>query len=1207
MIWRVYVMELRLRFTRPQTYIYWAVLAFGAFIAMLAQAGAFGPAGFGRRLLNGPYHIAEGSLVFSMLGVLITAGYMGQAVFRDFRTGMFPLLFTTPVSKGAYLGGRFLGALTGNAFILTGWVAGMILALNLPSIDPARVGPFVLGNFVQPYVVLILPTLLFTAAIFFALPTLTRLILPNYVAGITLLVGYLLAGALSQDLDKGLLAALADPFGSQAFYQVTQYWSIVEQNTLTVPLGGYLLYNRLLWIGVAAIVFGVAFWRFEFEHGGETLSWWARRRTRAESRTEQRSGPLPAIHSLVLPAATTSYSASTRWRQYVSETRTLFVGTVRNVYFVAIVCAGLIFLIGSASFLDLSFGTSVYPVTQRVVSALGGDFSLFFLIIITYYSGELVWRERDLGLAQITDSLPTPTWLSLASKVTALVLIIAVLLAVIMLYGITVQTLHGYYRYEIGVYLKELFGVRFTDLVLLTLFAFFIQVLVNHKYVGFVILVGYLLLVDFSGELGLEHNLYLFNGDPGIRYSDMNRYGHFLLPFTWFKLYWASICLGLAALSGLLWVRGKDTKWKVRAMLARQRLTPQALMALGVAAVLFVSLGGFIFYNTNVLNEYVTSNDSDAHAAEYERAYKQYEHLPSPSIVDIDVEVDIHPIERAIYARGEFLLVNNTGHPIDTLPVDYSAEALELRSLEFDPPAELVLEGDHGFRLYEFDQGVAPGDSIRWTVDLAYETKGFENQTGGTELVHNGTFINNSQLFPVLGYQVAAELSDENARRRLGLPPRARALPADDPEGLMESGLGTWTTFDAVLSTVPDQIAIAPGTLLREWEEGGRRYFHYSTGDQPMTPFYSIISAAYEVARDEWNGVDLEVYHHPEHDFNVDRFMNGLRKSLAYFSEQFAPYPFEQARIIEFPRYASFAQAFPGTMPYSEAIGFIADVDDDDPTSIDYPFFVTAHEVAHQWWGHMARGGDVQGSTMLTESLAEYSALKVLEHEHGPEEMRRFLEDELDGYLAGRAGETRKEEPLMFVEGQPYIRYQKGSLAFYALSDYIGEEALNGALRAYVEDWAYQGPPFPSTYQFMDYLRAVTPDSLHYFLEDTFETITLYDLRTTTAEYIEVEQGVFDVTIDVSAEKLRSDSVGLETPVDMNDWIDIGVFADEDMRMPLYLQKHRLTRGESTVTVRVQTDGAPIRAGVDPYHKLIDRQKMDNSRRVEPADSGPGG
>ncbi len=1209
MMWRIYLMELRLRFTRPQTYIYWAIITFGAFIAIMGQAGAFGAAGFGRRVLNGPYHVAEGALTFSMFGVLITAGYMGQAVFRDFRTGIFPLVFTTPVSKGAYLGGRFLGALTGNAFILTGWAVGLVLALNMPNIDPARIGAFELGTFVQPYVVFILPTLLFTAAIFFALPALTRKILPNYVAGIALLVGYLLATAISQDLDKGMMAALADPFGGEAFYQLTQYWSITEQNTLTVPLSGYLLLNRLLWMGVAAVVFGLMFVRFRFEHGGEALSWWAKRRSRKSDQasvgTQKRPGPLAAIHTLSLPAATPSYSASARWRQYLSETWTHFVATVRNIYFIAIVCAGLVFLIGSALFLDLNFGTTVYPVTQRVVSVLGGSFSLFFLIIITYYAGEMVWRERDLGLQQITDSLPTPNWLSLASKVSALILVHLVLLTVIMIYGIVVQTLRGYFRYEIGVYVRELFGVQFADLVLLTVFAFFIQVLVNHKYVGYVLLVGYLLIVDFSGELGLEHNLYIFSGDSGIPYSDMNRYGHFLLPFTWFKLYWASICLGLAALSSLLWVRGQDTKWKVRRALARQRLTAKAILSLGVAATLFLSLGGFIFYNTNILHEYVTSNESDERAAAYERAYKQYEHLDPPGTVDIDIEVDVHPSERAIYAHGEFLLVNNTGRPIDSLPVDYRQDVVELRTLEFDPPAELVLDGEQGFRIYEFARAIAPGDSILWTVDLAYETKGFENQTGGTELVHNGTFINGAQLFPTLGYSTAAELSDENARRRLGLPPRARALPADDPEGLMRSSVvGGWATFDAVLSTAPDQTAIAPGTLLREWEEGGRRYFHYSTGDQRMTPFYSIISASYEVARDEWNGVDLEVYYHPKHDFNVNRFMNGLRKSLAYFSEQFAPYPFEQARIIEFPRYASFAQAFPGTMPYSEGIGFIADVDDDDPTSIDYPFFVTAHEVAHQWWGHLARGGDVQGNTMLTESLAEYSALKVLEHEHGPEEMRRFLEDELDGYLAGRANETRKEEPLMFVEGQGYIRYQKGSLAFYALSDYIGEEALNAALRAYVEDWAYRGPPYPSTYQFMDYIRAATPDSLHYFLEDTFENITLYDLRTTSAEYVEVESGVFDVTLNVSAQKLRSDSVGVETPISMNDWIDVGVFADDDMRKPLYLEKHHLADGESTVTVRVraaESDNVPIRAGVDPYHKLIDRQKTDNSRRVEAA------
>ncbi len=55
------------------------------------------------------------------------------------------------------------------------------------------------------------------------------------------------------------------------------------------------------------------------------------------------------------------------------------------------------------------------------------------------------------------------------------------------------------------------------------------------------------------------------------------------------------------------------------------------------------------------------------------------------------------------------------------------------------------------------------------------------------------------------------------------------------------------------------------------------------------------------------------------------------RQSFEYYTHELrSPYTQKEARIIEFPRVASFAQAFPGTMPYSEVIGFIANLKNPD-------------------------------------------------------------------------------------------------------------------------------------------------------------------------------------------------------------------------------------------------------------------------------------
>src|SRR5699024_9567340 len=116
------------------------------------------------------------------------------------------------------------------------------------------------------------------------------------------------------------------------------------------------------------------------------------------------------------------------------------------------------------------------------------------------------------------------------------------------------------------------------------------------------------------------------------------------------------------------------------------------------------------------------------------------------------------------------------------------------------------------------------------------------------------------------------------------------------------------------------------------------------------------------------------------------------------------------------------------SLHFSESIGFIPDVEEESEKAVDYPLSVTSHELAHQWWAHQVIGGNVQGATMLSESLAEYSSLKVLEHEYGKGQMRKFLQEALNSYLSGRSYECKKEKPLMYNEYQQNIHYINGSL-----------------------------------------------------------------------------------------------------------------------------------------------------------------------------------
>jgi aminopeptidase N len=239
-------------------------------------------------------------------------------------------------------------------------------------------------------------------------------------------------------------------------------------------------------------------------------------------------------------------------------------------------------------------------------------------------------------------------------------------------------------------------------------------------------------------------------------------------------------------------------------------------------------------------------------------------------------------------------------------------------------------------------------------------------------------------------------------------------------------------------------------------------------------------------------------------------------------------------------------------------------------------------------------GANVQGGTMLSETLAQYSALMVMKRKVGDATMQKFLRYELDRYLIGRAAEQKKELPLAQVENQPYIHYRKGSLVMYALQDYVGEEALNRAIRAFRDDWAFKGPPYPTTLDFLAHVRAVAPPGFDETLNDLFERITLYDNRATQATAKALDGGRYEVTVEVFAKKRRADELGRESDVALADAIDVGVL-DADGKA-IVVEKRTIDRERQSFTFVV--DRKPARAGIDPFNKLIDRRPKDNTMPV---------
>jgi ABC-2 type transport system permease protein len=1206
--WEFFTFELKLRAKSLSTYVYFALFFSLAFMAMAVDD--FFTTGNDKVFLNGPSSTSILYIIFSFFGCIIIAAIFGTSILRDFQRDTYQIIFTKPITKVAYLGGRWLGSFITTVCIFFGLVLGEAIGTLAPWADHARIGHGAFHWYLHAFFLITVIQIFFLGSIFFTIAALTRKLFVVYLQGVVFFVVYLTINAIfssTRSLEH-FWSAIFDPVGLRMFDAITRYWTPVEQNTLQLPWSGVVLYNRLVWTAVGAISLFVVYTLFPLSV--ETLTSVSQGRRAARER-ENDASAAKTVRSLVakrLPVIHQVFNSFTTFEQFASLTRIRVKNIFTELPFWAIFAIMVMYALLRGHFAGHVDDATLYPVTFLMLDAVRGNSFVLLIVVATLYSGELVWRERDTHFDGIHDALPMRESTDWLSKLAALAVIELALLTVVMLCGILSQIFAGYYHFELLQYFKELYIVVFPQILIYTFFALFLQTVLKNKFIGHAIVIGSFVLLAVLQAHGWENTLYLFGNTPNYTYSDMNGYGHFVPALFWSITYWLSIAAFLGVVSIGLAVRGSDDGFASRLRHFRHRaprLAPAGILLLLIA----IGSGIWYFYNTRVLNEFLSQPQQRDIAAQYERDFKKYQYLPQPKIIAVDANIDIFPEHRSFSGTGHFVLQNKTPAPISQIHIVNTQQSVS--NVQFDRPFHKVSTTKRDlYTIYALDQPLAPGEKLNMNFNVGYTSRGFRDGGERPELAYSGTFFD-SGYFPTIGYDSNFELSDPRRRREQHLGPVQDLPQRGDPVG-SRTNLFTkdsdWISYNTVVSTSDHdsegkpQVAIAPGYLQRDWHQNGRHYFAYSMGDVKILDFFAYVSARYDVKRDVYQGVNgpinIEVYYDPHHPYDVDDMIASSKAGLAYYEKNYSPFQFKQFRILEYPRYRNFAQSFPNTVPYTEP-GFLGRVIDPQK-DIDRTYFVTAHELAHQWWGHQLIGGAVAGSNMMSESLAEYSALRIAQHKYGDDQMHKFLKHELDGYLRGRAGESRKEPPIVLVQREAYVWYQKGSLVMYGLADFIGEDKVNLALHNFLMQYRYanatdnQDEPYPDTRQFVAALRAQTPPEYQYYITDAFENIVLYDNKAVTATYVQTPDKKYKVTLTVQAKKFKSDGSGNETPMPLADYVDIGVFSGKkDHEKALYLKKEKITQEKNTFEIIV--DQLPTRAGIDPINKLIDRIPDDNT------------
>ncbi len=1179
----IFSFEFRLRARRLSTilfFLFFLVIGYMSIVRGRGPLKLMGSLSSGITDTSAPYVLHYLINLMGYAGTLIACAVFGQAGLRDFRDRTHGLIFSCPIGKMGYLAGRFAAALAASVIIFAGTGIGAWLGGAAPLFETAAKGPARPAAYILPYLTGVLPTLLVAGAIFFTLALLSRKMLPVYAGGLAVMVLHLLGGALAMRTGTRLVGALVDPFGEYAARQFYEFWGLAERGERLIPLSGPYLLNRLVWLSAAALILIVLWRRFRFREVEESRGVREERVPRHAQDEAVREEVGPVIRR---------FDFRTRIRQTLSAAAFELSGIVRSTAFLVILLLTTILqLIVSFRNIGLVRETTAYPFTSQVLETGLPMLHPALLLVILFCSGELVRRDRARKVHTLLDATPVPEAVFFFGKAGALVAVTGIVIAVAMVIGLAVQAIQGWTRFQPGLYLTELFGVRFVYFGLIAIFALFAQVLAGNRVLGYLIVL--LFTDDLPAMIGLEHRLWTFGLTPSYIYSDLSGYGPFARAILSYNLYWVFAAVLVVVATLLLYARGEDARWKSRIRDIRSRWTLPKRAAALAGVIGCAVLGGWIFYNTTALNRFGSAAWEERRQADYEKAFKAFEYRPQPRATDLSWTVDLYPEERRVVSRGVMTFANKSGSPISEIFLKTPRQAV-VKNLDFGRPAAVIAHAAvHGVRILKLADPLRPGESIRIAFDLEIAEKGFKDHGVNTGLVGNGTFLDERYLLPSFGYSRFEELEDSSARKKLGLAPRVRLPAADEPGARMATIVGPdtdWIRFEAVLSTSRNQTALTSGELVDTWEKDGRRYFRYKARDR-ILKYMCFLSASYEVQKDRWGDVAIEVYYHPGHDFNVGRMIAAAKTSLRLFSDKFGPYPYGALRIAEFPRYVIEADAFPGFIPISEGYGFIAR---HMGKGVEELSRVIAHEVSHQWWGMQMIGAGIEGEFFISETLAQHSVLMFLRGGYDERTLADYLKARIDLYLRGRSREASAEKPLSRTNFEThYVHYDKGMVVMNALREIMGERALDAAVRAFFEATNRQTAPFPAADDFIKELLRAAPEGEQETVREMLEEIILYDNRALSAEAEEIGGGKYKVALRIEASKNRCDEKGNETPAPFRNEVEFAVFGERGEI--LFRGRRPVEAGPGVLEFIV--DRVPARAGIDPFYLLVDRNPEDN-------------
>lgn len=999
--------------------------------------------------LNSPYTIGFMTGLLSLVIIFFAIIFAIQVLFKDWDSKFDILIFSYPFSKRTYLQGKFLTFFLQTFFSFIFLMIGFVIGQNLRTGTEIQ-NYFNFWHYLYPILIFGGINCIVVCSFLFFISLSTKKKLLVVVGGLFLYVLYMIilvfsnspfmAGSLPQSLETQQLSALLDPFGISAYFFEARTLSAQQKNDLIVPFSGYLLINRIAFLMISMLLLILSYRLFSFS----PLS---KNKNKSKSKNQVVSFAFPK-NLEPFKTATSSFGFISDIKSVLSFAKIDLIYLFKSITIVAVSIL-LLFFVGMEMYAEIDKGIRLpqqYASSGLMSTTISENFHLLGILIAIYFINDLYWRSHSSGFSLIEKS----TFFS-KNKLNGHFLSISILFffltAILIFEGLIFQFIYRYFHIDWNAYLGTVLFNTF-PLILFSALILLINDNIRNRFValGVSVLAGFTFAGPVSKKIMLNPLLRIFSDYKGV-YSDFNGYEPYASAFA------ERLLFGLALIA-CFWLINeclKTKKWNVKQL---------------IFTVFLLSIGSFA--GNLFMKGYVPQNEDEKmlQSAQYEQKFKHYKNLAQPTITDVITEVQLYPSENSYKINGTYSLLNQTDKPIDKILINFDPD-LQIESAYFNTDSESK-KIDQTVTEIDLKQPLQPGKTASLDFKISYRWSAVNGHDSFNSIIENGSFMRISRYFPTFGYQADNENEDEEKRAEFKLGKQLELKKLEAPEVFKKD----FINLDMTVSTEKDQIAVGTGDLIQHYSKDNRNYFHYRSNGIPFR--FAVSSARYQVKNTFYKGITINIFYNKKHSENVDHLLENAKITLDYCTENFGKYPF---KTISFAEVSSFtkgfaATAYPSTIFMTEDMLFHANIHADQDQDVINE--LAGHELSHLWWGNsQIDTDDREGATMLTETLAMYTEMMIYKKMHGKEKMLEKLK--VHQQIFDNEKGLSENQPLYKVKGEnTHISYSKGAVIMVKLSELIGEDKINTALKNFILHNQY--PKKPTSLDLLKEFYKVSPN-----------------------------------------------------------------------------------------------------------------------------------